>query len=62
MLIIHQHNLCVPTAQKGYYDNTLKIGPFIMVYLFTVKIVWHVKTKLNTKCVPLGTIQYTSKI
>ena len=21
MLIIHQHNLCVPTAQKGYYDN-----------------------------------------
>ena len=37
MLIIHQHNLCVPTAQKGYYDNTLKIGPFIMVYLFDSK-------------------------
>ena len=37
MLIIHQHNLSMPTAQKGYYDNTLKIGPFIMVYLFYSK-------------------------
>ena len=24
-------------CSKGYYDNTLKIGPFIMVYLFYSK-------------------------